>query len=89
MSEYLRARLEIFLHQRIVGFGDEFDQLLARCVHQLAPRRGHVNFARLALLVKLVCLHVHDINDAFEILLLADGQREGDDGAAELASRAI
>ena len=83
-----RARLEVLLHQRVVRLGDDLDQALALLVDHVAPLGGDGDLFGLARRVELVSLHVDDVHDAAEVRLLPDGEREGDDGAAEGVARA-
>ena len=79
------AFLEELFHERVVALGDQFDQALVRGLGLLFHVGGDGADLRLAVAAHLVGVgvHLHQVDDAGEALLRADGQLNGNHGAAE------
>ena len=80
-------RRDLFFHQVllgevVVGARDRVDELVAGDRGGVGEVRGDVAHRRLAVLVR-VRLHREQVDDADELVLLADGQLHGDDLGAE------
>ena len=79
------ALVEELLDQVLVALRDHLDELLAPARGRLLDLGGHLDGLELAALV--VVVHVglarHEVGHAHEALLLAEGDGQGDDGAAE------
>ena len=82
-----RALGEERLHQLLVGLGDHLDQLLARMLGGVDQRRRNVRFRHLAVGAEGLRLHLHQIDDADEGLLLAERELHGDDLAGAVAAQ--
>jgi hypothetical protein len=81
--------IEILLQQRIVRFGDQFDDALASLVDDVAAFGRDRDLFSFALLIELVGFHVHDVDHAFEVVFFSDWQGEGNDCSFENVVRAI
>ena len=73
---------EVLLGEVVVGARDRVDELVARRGGRVGEIGGDVAHGRLAALVR-VRLHAEQVDDAAEVVLLADGQLHGDDLGAE------
>ena len=80
-----RALVEELFHQRVVAFGDQFDQTLVRGLGfflHVGRNVADLGFAVAAHFVG-VSLHPHQVDDAAETLLRTDGQLHRNHGAPE------
>ena len=84
-----RSFREERLHQLLVGFRHHLDQLLTRPGSAVRKRVGHVSLRHLAAAVggKRERLHAHQVDDAGEGALLADGELDRNDLARAIAAQ--
>ena len=85
------ARLEEHLHQAVVGLGHHLDERGARLVGGLRQLRRHVGlgYGAAAVVGERDGAHPHQIDDAREGALLADGNLDGNDGAGARVPQAL
>ena len=81
-----RALVEELLQQGVVAFGHHLDQGFVGLLGGVGQVAGDVAFLALAAAARLVGvgLHADQVDDAAEIALGAEGQLDGDGGAAEI-----
>ena len=79
------ALVEELFHEHVVAFGDQFHQALVRGFGLLRHVLGNGADGGFAVATHFVGvgMHLHQVDDAGETLLRADGQLHRDDGAAE------
>ena len=82
-----RALREERFHQRFVGLGHHLDQLFARMRRRVRQGGGNLAFGHLAAAVgrEGQRLHAHQVDDALEVVLLADRQLDRHDLAGAVA----